>query len=168
MPAKLFHQTSVLAGTPMLVLEQTVLIQLCIITQQQCWRHSIHVLVSVLVDLIKELYTQQEILLKLVLMPALVFHQTRVLAETPMLVLEQTVSIQICTITQQQCWRHSIHVLVSVLVDLIEEMHTQQEILLKLVLMPALVFHQTRVLAETPMLVLEQTVSIQIRITIQP
>jgi hypothetical protein len=140
-PAFLFYQTHVLAETPMLVLEQTVSIQICTITHQQCWQHSIHVLVSVLVDLIKELHTQQEILLKLALMPAFLFYQTHVLAETPMLVLEQTVSIQICTITQQQCWRHSIHVLVSVLVDLIKELHTQQEILLKLALMPALVFH---------------------------
>jgi len=100
-------------------------------------------------------------------MPALVCHQTYVLAETPMLVLDQTVSIQLFIITQQQCWRHSMHVLVSVLVDLIKELHTQQEILLKLVLMPALVFHQTRVISRTPTFVLEQTVSIQIRITIQ-
>ncbi len=59
------------------------------------------------------------------------FHRISALVQTPMLVLEQTVSIQTHTHIQQQHRYHNIHALVSVLVALIKVLHIQLNTLLK-------------------------------------
>jgi hypothetical protein len=125
----------------MLVLEQTVSIQTHTNIQKQYRHHNIHALVNVLVALIKVLPIQLNILLKHVSMHVKMFHQITVLVPTPMLVLEQTVSIQTHTNIQQQHRYHNIHALVNVLVALIKVLHMQLNILLKHVSRHVKMFH---------------------------